>query len=183
MINNNEYMLLSLLWQSEQASGYQLNKIIDSRGYRAWADIGMTSIYATLKKLDKKGLIVSHLITDKTTTGPAAKVYALTDDGLHTLREATCTGLSQTRERDRRFDLALSTTDLLPHDQVLDLIDQRKSFLQKEHARLSAVYASQQPHIALTGSLLFQHTLRFIDSELTFLDDFIDQWKDTAHDH
>jgi DNA-binding PadR family transcriptional regulator len=106
-------MILSLIWEAKTASGYQLNAIIKNRGYRAWADIGITSIYSTLKKLEQKGLVSSRLTTDKTTQGPAAKEFSLTDNAINLLKEETEKWLSETRERDRRFDLALSMIDLL----------------------------------------------------------------------
>jgi len=38
-MNNNVYMVLSLIYLKGQLSGYQLNKLISQRGYRSWADI------------------------------------------------------------------------------------------------------------------------------------------------
>jgi DNA-binding PadR family transcriptional regulator len=170
-------MILSLIWEVKTASGYQLNAIIKNRGYRAWAEIGMTSIYSTLKKLERKGLVISHITTNKTTQGPAAKKFSLTDNALNLLKEETEKWLSETRERDRKFDLALSMIDLISIENALVPIKKRKVFLETEHTRLSNVYNSQKQAISFTGALLFKHTLQFIESEIAFLEQLISECK------
>ncbi|UNC90815.1 PadR family transcriptional regulator [Candidatus Contubernalis alkaliaceticus] len=182
-LSNTEFMLLSLIRERKAASGYQLNTIIKNRGYRQWADVGMTSIYRGLKKLEQKGLIQGQLTTNKTIQGPAAKEYFLTDEGVNMLKEETGKGLSETRERDRRFDLALSTMDVLSSETALSLFFKRMQFLESEQKRISKVYSGQQQQISFQGALLFKHTLHFIKSEITFLNNLINNWeKETVND-
>lgn len=181
ILNNNEYMILSLIWESEKASGYQLNAKIINRGYREWADIGVTSIYKTLKKLEQMGLILGHINLNKTTQGPAAKEYAMSEKGRLLLIEETEKGLSETRERDRRFDLALSVINILPLNNALTFIKKRRVFLEKEEKRLSGIYIAQKQLLTFKGALLFTHTLNFLQSEIRFLDELINQWGDITH--
>jgi DNA-binding PadR family transcriptional regulator len=173
-LSNVEYMLLSLIRESGKASGYGLNAVIADRGYREWADIGMTSIYAGLKKLEQKCLIHGRLTTEKTVQGPAAREFSLTGDGKRLLIEETARGLSETRERDRRFDLAVSAMDVLSPVKARELIQKRKTFLETERERLSAAFAGERARISAQGKLLFKHTLNFIKSEIAFLDDLAD---------
>jgi DNA-binding PadR family transcriptional regulator len=176
-LSNVEYILLSLIRESGKASGYGLNAVIADRGYREWADIGLTSIYAGLKKLERKGLIQGRLTTEKTVQGPAAREFSLTGDGKRLLVEETARGLSETRERDRRFDLAVSAMDVLSPTRARELIQKRKIFLETERERLSAVFAGERVRISAQGKLLFKHTLNFIKSEIEFLDDLADGLK------
>ena len=182
-VSNKEYMILSLLWEKKAASGYQLNTIVKNRGYREWADIGMTSIYTGLKKLEKKDLIQGRFTTNKTTRGPIAKEFYLTDKGIDLLKEETAKGLSETRERDRRFDLALSILDILSSEQGFSLIGKRKVFLESEKIRIANVYKTQEG-ISFKGILLFKHTLQFIQCEITFLTSLLNNWdKETNYDN
>jgi DNA-binding PadR family transcriptional regulator len=176
-------MILSLIWETKKASGYQINAMINNRGFREWADIGMTSIYNTLKKLEQKDLISSHITTDKTTQGPAAKEYSLTEKGRLLLIEETKKGLSETRERDRRFDLGLSMIDILPRITALGLIEKRKLYLRSEQKRLSEIYTGQQQSISFSGALLFRHTLQFIQSEISFLVEIINKWEEVDREN
>lgn len=183
-ISNAEYTILSLLKEQGFASGYRLNTIIQDRGYQQWADIGMTSIYSGLRKLEHKGLVEGNLVTNKSTQGPRAKEFSLTPAGLTLLIEETSKGLSETRERDRRFDLALSSMAALPSEKARELIAQRLSFLQAEQQRLTQMFESQEKTISSTGLLLFKHTLNFVQSEVKFLTELISNWEEeTAFDH
>ena len=176
ILNSNEFMLLSFVWESKKVSGYQMNTMINNRGYRAWAEIGMTSIYKTLKKLEQKGFIISQIHMNKTTQGPAAREYLMTEKGRLLLREETEKGLSETRERDRRFDLALSVIHIMPMEHALSFIEKRKSYLKKEEERLSEIYTAHKQQIFFIGALLFQHTLQFLRSEIQFLEKLIKDW-------
>jgi DNA-binding PadR family transcriptional regulator len=183
-LSNVEYILLTLIRESGKASGYGLNAVIADRGYREWADIGMTSIYVGLKKLEHKGLIQGRLTTEKTVQGPAAREFSLTGEGKRLLVEETAQGLSGTRERDRRFDLAVSAMDVLSPARAHALIQKRRTFLETERKRLSAVFAGERGRISAQGTLLFKHTLNFMKSEIAFLDDLVDGLgKEAPHDH
>jgi DNA-binding PadR family transcriptional regulator len=183
-LSNVEYMLLTLIRERKATSGYQLDALIKERSYREWADISMTSIYVGLKKLEQKGLIQGRLATDKTTQGPAAKEYSLTKKGMRLLQEETEKGLSETRERDRRFDLALSSMEVLSSEQALASIGKRMTFLETEQKRISDVFTEQRQRISFTGVLLFKHTLQFMQSEMAFLKNLVNNWeKETTYDH
>lgn len=183
-ISNAEYTILSLLKEQGFASGYRLNSIIQDRGYQQWADIGTTSIYNGLKKLEQKGLVEGEHVTNKSTQGPPAKVFSLTPAGLTLLIEETSKGLSETRERDRRFDLALSSMAALSSGRARELIAKRLSFLTAEQQRLTQTRQSQEKIISYTGLLLFKHTLNFMECEITFLTGLISNWEEeTAFDH
>lgn len=48
-ITNVEFMLLQIICERKEASGYEINQLIKERGYREWVDMGTTSIYVGLK--------------------------------------------------------------------------------------------------------------------------------------
>ncbi|UUZ79330.1 PadR family transcriptional regulator [Paenibacillus sp. P26] len=107
-LSNAEFMLLQLIAECKQASGYEINKLIDRRGYREWANIGTTSIYAGLKKLNDKGMIESEDAGEKSGKGPMPTRYVITEAGMTTLRKEVISDLSSSRERDNRFDLGFA---------------------------------------------------------------------------
>lgn len=69
-ISNVEFMLLQMIEECSQASGYDIKKLVERRGYREWANIGMTSIYGGLKKLRDKGWIIPEEFSGKSGKGP-----------------------------------------------------------------------------------------------------------------
>ncbi|MBN2511004.1 MAG: PadR family transcriptional regulator [Spirochaetales bacterium] len=171
-ISNAEFVVLSLLYEQGPVSGYTLNKLIHERGYRNWADIGSTSVYTGLKKLEKKALVEGRLVKEEHTKGPHATVFSLLDKGLVLLREETAWGLSRTRERDRGFDLALSAMNTIPRSHRRKLLTLRRDFLQAEYVKLTTA-AETDTGVDWRGELLSTHTLSLIQCEIAFVQKLI----------
>lgn len=182
-----EFALLQLISENSHISGYTINKLIEERGYREWADIGETSIYKGLDKLFKKGLAEFYVQTDKQGKGPSPKRFDLTNKGKETLKTEVLEALSATRERDRRFDLALAASPFIGAEAVLQALSKRKDFLLGEKDRINQQFI-QQGGIALPNhiQLLFKHFIIHVQTELEFMDEIIDIFKttqETSHDH
>ncbi len=74
-INEREAAVLGLLCEKPQY-GYTIEKIIEERGMRHWTDIGFSSIYYVLKRLEHRSLVVSAC--EHQQDKPARKVYTIT---------------------------------------------------------------------------------------------------------
>ncbi len=83
-ITNRETAILGLLAEKSR-HGYEIEKVIKERGYRAWTDIGFSSIYYILNRLEDKGLIESKMIDIE--GKPSRRVYSITEDGISVLQE------------------------------------------------------------------------------------------------
>jgi DNA-binding PadR family transcriptional regulator len=57
-INKREAAILGLLCE-KPLYGYTIEKIIEERGMRHWTEIGFSSIYYVLKRLESRNLVVS----------------------------------------------------------------------------------------------------------------------------
>ena len=71
-MTNAELAILSLIAEQPR-HGYDIEQVIEARGMREWTEIGFSSIYYLLKKLEKDGLIESQL-EQQEGKGPARKV-------------------------------------------------------------------------------------------------------------
>ena len=80
-----EVAILGILSEGE-THGYGINEIIEERGMRRWTSIGFSSIYAIFNRLEKEGMIRSHL--DTSGRLPARKVYRITGKGENALCNA-----------------------------------------------------------------------------------------------
>ena len=81
-LSNVELMLLEIISQAKEISGYRIGKLVEERQYRVWADIGTTSIYTGL---EKPVLGETRLPFGVTGTG-----IVLVDDVLFTGRTVRC---------------------------------------------------------------------------------------------
>ena len=178
-LSNVEFALLQLITENGELSGYEINKLIDQRGYREWADIGETSIYSGLDKLNKKELVEFYVYADKQGRGPLPKKFKLTGKGREILKNEVLEALSTTRERDRRFDLALASIPLLTPEEAILALDKRKEFLASESERLKNKLGSQGgENLPFHVKALFKHPLVFIGTEIEFVDELLSLLKE-----
>ena len=108
-LTNTELALLSLVMEREM-HGYEMERLIVERGMRNWTQVGFSSIYFVLRRLERAGLVASRLETAPG-RGPARRVYAPTDRG----RDAYAADLiARLSEPERPYPLFLQGLAGLP---------------------------------------------------------------------
>lgn len=82
MSSDADIVLLSLLAEQPR-HGYDLDRVIEQRGYRQWTSLAFSSVYYLLKRLSERGLLEPD-------EGPQGRrtVFRVTDAGLHELGKA-----------------------------------------------------------------------------------------------
>ena len=82
MSSDADIVVLSLLAEQPR-HGYDLDRVIEQRGYRQWTSLAFSSVYYLLKRLSERGL----LEPDEGSQGRRT-VFRVTDAGRHELRNA-----------------------------------------------------------------------------------------------
>src|SRR3970040_1003608 len=91
-MTNAELAILGLVLEKPR-HGYEIEQVIEARGMREWTEVGFSSIYYILKKLETERLCRSQ--TERQSgRGPARRVYQITPAGEKAWREATRGALS-----------------------------------------------------------------------------------------
>jgi DNA-binding PadR family transcriptional regulator len=90
---------------------YQIEKIVQDRDMRFWTELSMSSIYKTLRQLEKKTLVTSEVSLTKRNVG--RKTYSMTEAGRSALMDALQEFLSAPQKMTWRIDLATSHLDIL----------------------------------------------------------------------
>ena len=116
-ISNLEVAVLGLLCERPRY-GYEIEKTIEERNMRNWTDIGFSSIYYVLKKLEEKELIRSK--TKVVENKPPRKVYTVTDEGYSVMKEKVKQLLSSFERLISAFDLGLMNMSLLNTGEVVE---------------------------------------------------------------
>ncbi|HEX3033163.1 MAG TPA: helix-turn-helix transcriptional regulator [Bacillota bacterium] len=177
-LSNVEFMLLQIVFEKGEVSGYEINQLVKERGYREWADIGTTSIYIGLNKLTKKHLLDSFIATGKQGKGPIPRKFTINNDGKKALKQEIIYSLSYTRERDHRFDLALGASPFLSPEEVVTALEKRKQFLSEATHNIEQKLSSQGGnHLPFHVKALFEHPLFLIKHEISFMDNLIGELK------
>ena len=106
---------------------------------RDWTDVGFSSIYYVLGKMERAGLVEGHS-DDTASKGPARRVYSPTPKGFSVWTEASLAALSTTQAK-MPFLLGLANLPGLPADRALEAARACQAVLDE---RLRAVRAKRR---------------------------------------
>jgi len=172
-VTNAELAILSLVAEQPR-HGYEIEQIIEERGMRDWTELGFSSIYYLLKKLEQQGLIESAL--EVAARGPARKVYHITSEGQAAFQTAALAVLSEPQQVCSPFILGLSNLMALPPAQILAALEHYQQALNERlaHVRQRKIQAGMLPPLVMP---VFDYSLAMIESELQWIGAFIEQFK------
>ncbi len=139
-LTDSELLVLGLVAEMPR-HGYELEQVIEQREMREWTQIGFSSIYFVLGKLEKKGLVKA----DTPATAKAKKSYTMTRTGKKTLVNQTLTTLKTVRSTYSSLLMGMIHWSVLTRDQALDALQTRKEAVTKELERLENIHFEQQP--------------------------------------
>jgi DNA-binding PadR family transcriptional regulator len=173
-MTNTELAILSLIVETPR-HGYQIEQVIEQRGMREWTEIGFSSIYYILKKLEKNGWVQSQVETEG--RGPARKVYHVTAEGLEAWQEATLQALSSPAGRHIPLMMGLSNLPGLPRQQAIAALRQYSARLigQRDHIRIRRHQQASLPYFV---DAMFDLSLTLIEAELQWVERFVDQLRE-----
>ena len=145
--------------------GYELEQVIERRGIRQWTELGFSSIYYLLGRLDQRGLV-----TAAPAAGPKARrVFHATHVGRAAAREATLAMLAGTQPLFSAFLTALAHRSLVGDQEFAAALRQRRDALAAQIAAVEAVRAAQRP-LPAHAEAVFSYSLSLIQAEKAWLD-------------
>jgi DNA-binding PadR family transcriptional regulator len=169
-MTNAELAVLSLVVEAPR-HGYEIDRLIVQRGMREWTDVGFSSIYYLLGKMEKAGLVESRADETPSGPGPARKVFAPTPAGFAAWEAASIAALSVPELR-HPFALGLSNLPGLPPDAALAAVREYRIQLEERMSGMLAKRDAQAPLEWFVAELFdfSEHTLR---AEMTWVDGLI----------
>ncbi len=186
MLTNAELAILGLVLEQPR-HGYAIEGVIDERGMRDWTEVGFSSIYYILRKLEEEGLILGRM-EQSTGRGPARKVYSITQAGQRAWRSATVQALSEPGRPNSSFLLGLSGLPGIDVGEALTALDRYRQSLEQRRRGLKERWHELQTDFTehehpgghkqaaplfLEG--MFSYSLRLVEAELDWLDRFVEQ--------
>jgi len=162
-----ELAILSLIVEAPR-HGYEIEQIIEQRGMREWTEIGFSTIYYLLKKLEKHGWIEGQ-VQHEPGPGPARRVYHVTPAGLEAWHDATLQLLSEPGPSDRSFLLGLANLPGIPRDEALRALRQYAAGLAERRQRIEQRMEEQAP-LPRHVEILFEFSLALIEAQLEWLE-------------
>jgi DNA-binding PadR family transcriptional regulator len=168
-LTNVETALLQLIGEKKLVSGYELNILIEERGYRNWAGIGKTSIYNTLIKLEKKRFIREKFFSKKSGKGPAPKKHSLTLDGFRALKAETLEALQGSARGGNAFELAIASIPAAGFKKCAAALRVRAGKLESSLAELKNTFEKQGgKKLPVFVRALFERPMAMIQADLKY---------------
>lgn len=139
-LTDSELMLLGLIAEMPRHA-YELEQVIEQRAMREWSNIGFSSIYFILGKLEKMKLVSAR----KPKTSKAKKTYKLTKTGHKILAAQTIEFLKTYRPTYSSLLLGMLHWPVLERGDALNALEARNQAITAELARLTNIQFDQQP--------------------------------------
>ena len=171
-MTNAELAVLGLVVEQPR-HGYQIEQLIEQRGMRRWTEIGFSSIYFLLKKLERGAFIEGQL--EKTERGPARKVYRATPAGLEAFHAAVIEALSVPQPSHRHLMLGLANLPALSIEETLAALSQYSKHLTEKMEILRTVHDSNLHSHHYFVDAMFELGLMVMQAELEWLEKFTRQ--------
>lgn len=168
-MTNAELAILSLVAE-KPAYGYQIEKTIAERGMREWTDIGFSSIYYLLKKLESKNLVSSQL--KDSPGGPARKVYHITPAGQAALFEEARQTLREPVSMPRPLLLGLSVVAARDPNTLYEELPHYLEAMTARQDELLSRRQAQQP-LPPQAQVIFEYSLAMIAAEIAWVTRFL----------
>lgn len=139
-LTDAELLLLGLVAEMPR-HGYELEQVIEARGMREWTQVGFSSIYFVLGKLEKAGLVAAEVPAG----AKARKAFCITSSGREVLGEQTIAALAAYRPTFSSLLLGMVHWPVLSRDAALDALEARLLSVVAELERLERVRRQRQP--------------------------------------
>lgn len=179
-MSNAECLVLGLLHEGFRY-GHEIDKVVDERHIRLWARISRVSIYQVLDRLADRGWADAQV--ERVGSAPDRMVYTLTPAGLERLTQLVTDGLASQEPVRFDYDVPLSQLDVLPLDDVVDLLERRRAAVQALRASVERAARERAPSARVGGQALIRHARDFYRMEEAWLDGLISELRQqTAHD-
>lgn len=165
-ITLTEQLILGILSENS-AHGYNIEKLIEERDMRKWTDIGFSSIYYVLDKLEQKGLAVS-----KDAKGKEKKEYSITELGLNILKSETKRRLIERKPANTDFMTGLANSHLITLDEMIGALKERKNELEYDLLKLKEKM-SEMNNDSVSAMQLFSLSKKHIEAEIEWINEEI----------
>lgn len=166
-----EVILLSFLYDKDYY-GYELEAVIQQRNMREWTNIGFSSIYNSLSKLERNVYIISRY--EKEHGSPKRKVYSINDEAKIIVKEQIIRMIHEYKLDATSHNIGMFFSYLIAKEELLKtLISRKENLIKRKELFIKKCDEDPPENEKADLKMLFQKTILFIDTELSWLDMYI----------
>ncbi len=162
-----ELTILGLVIEHPQ-HGYDLEQVIQRRGIRQWTDIGFSSIYYLLGRLERRGLL--H-VPQAPAAARSRRVFHATAEGRRVAAATALALLAEARPVPHPMLVGLANLPLLSARQYARALRTRLAQVDARIAAVREAQKAQQAHasLPLAAREVFSYSVTLMDAERQWL--------------
>jgi len=168
-MTNAELVILSLIVEAPR-HGYEIERIIEERSMREWTEIGFSSIYYLLRKLEKDTLIKSRYEPSEG-KGPGRKVYSPTADGIKACRQATIKALGTPHRCYPPIQLGMANIAMVSDSEAIEALKGHRDGLRDRLRNIEN--GIQRGPYPSNVEAMFDHSHTIVTAELEWMEKYI----------
>lgn len=127
MLSKPATMLLGLIWD-KPLNAYEIIKLLKYMNVKWWLNIADSTVYATLKTLEKRALISG--VAERVGNMPDRTIYTITEKGEKELRDTLKKSILQFDYDTNVFSIAAFFLNIFDPEEQIMLLQQRIDILQ-----------------------------------------------------
>lgn len=160
----SEVVVLGLIVECPR-HGYDLEQVIERRGIRQWTEIGFSSIYYLLAKLESRGLIHAP---DAPAAAKSRRVFHATDSGREAAGSSVLALIAELRPVPHPLLVGVANLSLLSAREYSRALRDRLAQVDARIAVIRAAESAQAP-LALPAREVFSYSLSLLEAEMSWL--------------
>lgn len=127
MLSKPATLLLGIIYE-KPLNAYEITKLLAYMNIKWWFNVADSTVYTTLKNLEKRGLIEGTI--ERIGNMPDRTIYSLTDKGGDELKETIKESIFQFSFDTNIFTIAAFVMDILETEEKKMLLEKRLNILQ-----------------------------------------------------
>lgn len=128
MLSKSATMMLGLINKQPQ-NAYEIVKVLEFVNIKWWYNIADSTVYATLRTLENKGLITG--VAEKNGNMPFRTIYSISDKGRTELKDTLVRSIVTFDYDTNVFSIAAFFIDFFEADEQVELLSKRVELIQK----------------------------------------------------
>jgi DNA-binding PadR family transcriptional regulator len=147
--------------------GYQMEQQIEARNVRRWAEVGFSSIYYLLAKLERQGLVSSR--RQASPEGPRRRIYRISQNGRRALETEAGERLAARLALPAGKYVGLALAEHLTPAELAASVAAHRAAIEE---RAVVMASSRQPDPPWVIEAMFDLGARLAAAEAAWLDEF-----------
>lgn len=127
MLSKPATLLLGIIYE-KPLNAYEITKLLAYMNIKWWFNIADSTVYTTLKNLEKRSLIKGSI--ERIGNMPDRTIYSLTEKGKDELKETIKESILQFSYDTNIFTIAAFVMDILETEETKELLEKRLDILQ-----------------------------------------------------